>query len=127
MLPGVSSAQRKAGFVMRSNRNHDVAFDNGLPIRKCSPLYCEALANYPAGNPIFITSEYDCLKIMRRLRGLCLFCHSPLAYTDLSCCYGREVWVLYSFSYQRPAIHLAQTIQQSGAAVISLICLESSC
>jgi hypothetical protein len=112
---------------MLSNRYRDAAFDNSLPIHKQPPLHCQELAYYPAGNPIFITGEYACLRTIRRFHGLCLFCRPPLMYTDLSCCYEREVWVLYSSSYWRPAIHLAQAIQQSGAAAISLICLGNQC
>lgn len=111
---------------MSKNKLHlhegDCYRGDGRLMFKRQPIYCQALDHYPAINPIFVTVEFCVLKIIQRFHGLCLFCPPPLQNLDLSCCFQREVWVLYSQSiYLSRTIELAQVMQQSGAAEITII------
>lgn len=92
-----------------------------------SPRYWHVLAQYPPVNPILVTREYLCLKLIHSLKGFCLFCDYSPRVTDFSCCFLREVWVLYKNKRNlQDALELAQAIQRSGANEITIIKLELS-
>lgn len=80
------------------------------------PLYLDELKKYPVDNPIFIAIDTSCLKFIRHLKGVCLLCDKPPYFYDLSFCFEREVWILFSaVSLTHQAIELAQAVQLSGA------------
>lgn len=86
------------------------------------PKYWQGLVNYPSGNPVFVTTEYPCWQSIHRLKGFCLFCIDRPEITDFSCCFLREVWVLYKHNrYLQDALDLAHAIQQSGAIEIAVV------
>jgi hypothetical protein len=91
-------------------------------MRIARPKYWQGLAHYPSANPVLVTREYSCLKTIHGFKGFCLFCSDSPEVTDFSCCYLREVWVLYKHKrYVQDAVDLAQAIQQSGAIEITVI------
>lgn len=92
---------------------------NKLSLAKYHPIYFNDLERYPRMNPIFIAIDWQGVNFIRRHRGNCLLCDKPSEYYDLSFCYQREVWVLYSSqtSYL-PAMKLARNIQLSGASKV---------
>ncbi len=86
------------------------------------PHYFNDLLRYPNVNPLCITADTHSLRFNHRLKGLCLYCNAHPDNYDLSFCYQREVWVLYSQPGQfAKAMSLAQAVQSSGAAKILLI------
>lgn len=92
-----------------------------------SPRYWQGLVQYPPVNPILVTREYQCLNIIHRFKGFCLFCAESPEVTDFSCCFLREVWVLYrNKRYLPDALQVAQAIQRSGASEITIIRLGLS-
>lgn len=94
-------------------------------IQKRLPSYYQALRNYPDSNPILITMEYVCSRRIQGYGGICLVCQMPIQSYDLSFCFRREVWVLYSHErHLFAALQLAQLLQQGGAAEITIIHLN---
>lgn len=97
---------------------------NASKYSKHPPAYLETLHHYSVGNPLFIAVDWDSLRWIQRLKGLCLLCHRWPGDYDLSCCFDREVWVLHSNPEDSSvALRLAQAIQRSGAAEIVVILL----
>lgn len=89
---------------------------------KSQPKYLQQFTSYPAANPIFITGEYSCLKVIHEFKGFCLYCENEPEQMDLSCCFQRDVWILCSSRrYWQRAVNLAHAAQQSGAAEIVII------
>jgi hypothetical protein len=86
------------------------------------PLYSQEFLHYPLQNPLMITVEQQSLNILRRLKGACLYCPRSAYQYDLTICFNREVWVLYSQPFARLiTLHLAQAVQQSGALEITIL------
>ncbi len=82
----------------------------------------QTFQHYPLHNPVMITAEPQSWRGIDRLKGCCLFCPYSADQYDLSLCFAREVWVLYSRSQSWAAtVELAQVVQQSGAAEITII------
>lgn len=85
------------------------------------PRYFSDLSRYPKANPIFIAVDWAILRFIRR-NGICLLCDKSPACYDLSFCYQREIWVLYSHQdYFAAAMRLAQVIQLNGAKKILVL------
>lgn len=86
------------------------------------PQYVNELGAYPEHNPILITTDPQSLGFIRRLQGVCLGCLDASFHYDLSFCFLREVWVLYSSeSHFQTALSLAQAIQGIGASHILIL------
>jgi hypothetical protein len=82
----------------------------------------QAFQHYPLHNPVMITVEPQSWRWICRLKGCCLLCPYSAEEYDLSLCFAREVWVLYSRPQSWAAtVGLAQAVQQSGAVEITII------
>lgn len=91
------------------------------------PSGIQVFQHYPLHNPVMITAELQSWHWLLRLKGCCLFCPYAIEQYDLSLCFAREVWVLYSRPQSWTAtVALAQAVQQNGAAEIMLIRLGES-
>ena len=91
-------------------------------LKKYPPAYFESLQDYPQSNPLLIAVESHSFQVIRRSKGICLFCNRWPGSYDLSCCFNREIWVLHSSDENLPtALRLAEAVQQSGAAEIIII------
>ena len=93
--------------------------------------YWQAVEHYPASNPLLMTADDHCLQWIRKQRGLCLYCPHPAQRYDLSCCFGREIWLLYRQKAKcvctcTCTLTLAYTLQANGAAHIALLPLALS-
>ncbi|HVV68194.1 MAG TPA: hypothetical protein VHE99_04030 [Gammaproteobacteria bacterium] len=86
------------------------------------PSYYQELLHFPKVNPLSITADIHSLRFTHRLKGQCLFCKEHPSRYNLSFCYQREVWVMYSKPCQfNEAMALAQAVQASGAGKILLV------
>lgn len=91
---------------------------------KISPRYLGELLKRGKGDPVFITRDTKCLNYIQKLRGTCLFCdkHIDAHKFNLSACYQREIWVLFSDdSYEKNSFELGRAIQLAGANRVLLI------
>lgn len=80
------------------------------------PFYISELKNYPPDNPILIAVDKASSNYIRRLNGICLLCERSYEHYELSFCYQREVWVLYSrVDNFVDAMNFAHAIAQLGA------------
>ena len=89
---------------------------------KYKPLFFQELAEYPLYNPILISVDWNCLNYIRKYSGVCLLCNFLPSMYDLSFCFGREIWVLYSNPYDLDqALVLARSIQLAGAEKVDIL------
>jgi hypothetical protein len=89
------------------------------------PRYFNDLLRYPKANPVFIAVDWPSVNFIRR-SGICLLCEKSPTFYNLSFCYQREMWVLYSQQdYFSAAVRLAQAIQQSGAKKILVLLIAA--
>src|SRR5262249_22624908 len=93
---------------------------------KIYPRYFNDIFNYPAANPILLAVDWQSLKFIRRLGGVCLLCEKSASLYDLSFCFQREIWVLHSQNKNfNAAMNLGQIIQISGASKILVLLLNT--
>ena len=93
-----------------------------LFVLKQYPLYTSELKNYPKDNPVLIAIDQASSDYIRRLNGICLLCEKSYEQYELSFCYKREVWVLYSCQANHmDGINFACTIAKMGAIKIFVI------
>lgn len=98
------------------------AKSRSLLVQLAKPKYWQGLINYPRTNPVLVTREYSCLRTIHGFKGFCLFCNDSPEVMDFSCCFRREIWVLYKHKRGlQDALDLARAIQQSGAIEITVI------
>jgi hypothetical protein len=93
---------------------------------KYHPVYFNDLARHPTTNPILIASDWHGVNFIRNRKGICLLCNKSPEYYDLSFCYQREIWVLYSSQTHFPtALQLGRTIQLSGASKVLVLLIAA--
>jgi hypothetical protein len=86
------------------------------------PQYLSLLQEYPNRDPILISIDSPTQTYISRLNGMSLLCDHPAVNYELSFCFQKEIWVLYSRSGQfEKAMRLAQAIQLSGAKKIIVL------
>jgi len=103
------------------NNSHAFYFRKAL----YAPMYYHDLSAYPETNPILMTVDKRSTYFIRRLGGVCLGCYRFPSHYDLAFCFLREVWVLYSHAhFCQKVLHLAQAIQQNGAAKILTLSIQ---
>lgn len=91
-------------------------------VLKPYPLYITQLKYYPTENPILIAIDKNCSDFIRRLNGICLLCEKSNEHYELSFCYQREVWVLYSCQDNLlDAMNFAYAIVKVGGIKIYVI------
>lgn len=83
-------------------------------------------SDYPKTNPLFIATDKTSFNFIRRLNGICLLANKFMNYEELSFCYQREIWVIYSHTeYFSFAMELAHILQSKGANKILVFLLSS--
>jgi hypothetical protein len=93
------------------------------------PKYRDDLEKYPTNNPLFIAIDWGCLNFFKQYRGICLFFKKShrFSFYDLSFCYRREIWVIYTLiEDQAIALELGHHIQLAGASTIKIIAFDST-
>lgn len=76
-------------------------------------------------NPILLAADWSSLNMIRRFKGIALLCEGTPAQFDLSDCYQREVWVLFSNEeHFHKALELARAAQKNGATKVSTVLIN---
>lgn len=93
---------------------------------KYHPVYFNEMGRHPNTNPILIGIDWRSVNFIRNHKGICLLCDRSPHYYDLSFCYQRETWVLYSCQQHfLTAMQLARNIQLSGASKVFILLIAS--
>ncbi len=94
--------------------------------QKYRPTYFKELARHPNANPILIAIDWRSVNFIRNHKGICLLCDKSPCYYDLSFCYQREIWVLYSCQeHFLTAMRLGRNIQLSGASKVLVLLIAA--
>lgn len=90
--------------------------------RKQQPAYTREASQYPNAEPIFLATDWPCLKFIRKRQGICLLCNYPAYTYDFSLCADKEIWIL-SFQEKDPAapLNLAYELLAHHAKVVKII------
>src|SRR5262245_57292902 len=94
---------------------------NQLPF-PIKPIYLEEVNRYPRMDPLLITIDWETANYIRRLKGPILLCKDQIKYYDLSSCFNKEVWLLYSkISDLNHALSFSKYIQLAGATKVAIL------
>lgn len=90
---------------------------------KRKPAYYSECLRRKDRDLFFIAKDWNALNLIRHLGGRnCLLCEDAPKLYDLSFCWSKEIWVLYSTCEMfSAAMELARTIQRMGAIKVCLI------
>src|SRR5262249_30809937 len=86
------------------------------------PIYLEEINRYPQIDPLLITIDWETAHYIRKLKGTILLCKDEMKLYDLSSCFNKEVWLLYSkISDLNHALSFSKNIQLAGATKVAIL------